>query len=90
MAFGLCSTFSKKTLSAYQYFEVITYEFMLDKSAMSVGKVLTPSEIESLAIERLNEDPKRRNNDVKAIKDWMSKQPHLKENGRNGKTRLIT
>ena len=35
-------------------------------------------------IENLNEDPDRRDADIKAIKDWMKKQPHLKD-GRNGK-----
>lgn len=50
----------------------------------SVGKVFTPKELHDLAKERLNEDNKRIENDIKAIKDWMSKQPHLKEHGRCG------
>ena len=49
-----------------------------------VGKVWSPKELESICVDRLNEDPKRRENDIKAIKDWMSKQPHLKD-GKNGK-----
>ena len=50
---------------------------------MVVGKVLTAQELQSFCVEKLNEDPKRRDNDIKAIKDWMSKQPHLKD-GRHG------
>lgn len=49
-----------------------------------VGKVFTEAELEAIAKENLNEDPKRRQADILAIKEWMSKQPHLKENGRNG------
>ena len=49
-----------------------------------VGKVWSAKELESFCVDRLNEDPKRRDNDIKAIKDWMSKQPHLKD-GKNGK-----
>ena len=48
------------------------------------GKVLSKAEIETIAKEKLNEDPKRRDADIRAIKEWMRKQPHLKENGRNG------
>ena len=50
-----------------------------------VGKTFTKSELDTLARETINEDPKRREADVRAIKEWMNKQPHLKENGRNGK-----
>ena len=50
---------------------------------MVVGKVLTAQELQTFCVEKLNEDPKRRDNDIKAIKDWMSKQPHLKD-GRHG------
>ena len=44
-----------------------------------VGKIYSTSELDNLAKERLNEDPNRRENDVRAIKEWMSKQPHLKD-----------
>ena len=47
-------------------------------------KVYTKEEVQKMAIENLNEDPDRRDADIKAIKDWMKKQPHLKD-GRNGK-----
>lgn len=50
----------------------------------TVGKIFSEAELEALAKERLNEDPKRRQADILAIKDWMSKQPHLKDHGRNG------
>jgi len=46
-------------------------------------KVFTKEEVQKMAIENLNEDPDRRDADIKAIKDWMKKQPHLKDNGRN-------
>lgn len=44
----------------------------------TVGKVFSTQELETFSRERLNEDPERREADVKAIKHWMSKQPHLK------------
>ena len=54
----------------------------------NVGKIYSSAELDTFAKEKLNEDPARRKNDIKAIKDWMSKQPHLKENCRNGKKQV--
>ena len=53
-------------------------------SAWTVGKVYSEPELEAIAKEKLNEDSNRREADIRSIKDWMSKQPHLKENGRKG------
>ena len=43
-------------------------------------KVYTKEEVQKMAIENLNEDPERGDAVIKAIKDWMKKQPHLKDN----------
>ena len=53
-----------------------------------MNNVHTKEQLEKFAIENLNEDPKRIEADIKSIKDWMKKQPHLKD-GRNGKFREI-
>ena len=47
-------------------------------------KVYTKEVVQKMVIENLNEDPERGDAVIKAIKDWMKKQPHLKD-GRNGK-----
>ena len=52
-----------------------------------MNSVYTKDQLEKIAIENLNEDPKRLEADIKSIKDWIKKQPHLKDNGRNGKFR---
>ncbi len=57
------------------------------QNGWDVGKVLTEQELEAIAKERLNEDPQRRSADIRAIKDWLNKQPHLKENARKGTCR---
>ena len=46
--------------------------------------IRTPEELEKIAREELNEDPKRTASDVKAIQDWIKKQPHLHKNIRTG------
>ena len=43
------------------------------------------TEIEEVARRDLNEDPNRRDKDVLALKQWMIKQPHLRNFGRMGK-----
>ena len=55
-------------------------------SGWTVGKVYSKDELEKIAKEKLNEDPNRREADIRSIKDWMSKQPHLKDHGRKGNT----
>ncbi len=57
---------------------------MVFESSDAIGKVFSPEELETMAKERLNEDPKRREADIKSIQDWLSKQPHLKDNCRKG------
>ena len=42
-------------------------------------------DLEKYAREHLKEDPKRTANDIKAIKEWIKKQPHLNKNVRTGK-----
>lgn len=44
---------------------------------------LTPALAEKARVE-LNEDPNRLNDDLKHLKDWIAKQPHLR--ARTGKT----
>ena len=41
-------------------------------------------DLEKSARENLNEDPRRSANDVKAIQDWIKRQPHLNKNVRTG------
>ena len=43
-------------------------------------KVFIKEKVQKMAIENLNEDPERGDAVIKAIKDWMKKQPHLKDN----------
>ena len=53
---------------------------------------LSDRELEKLAREELNEDPSRRDADIKAIKDWLKKQPHLDGNvciGMNGSISVV-
>ena len=45
---------------------------------------LSKEELEKRARENLNEDPKRTASDIKAIKEWIKKQPHLNKNVRTG------
>lgn len=42
--------------------------------------ILNDQDLVKLARAELNEDPSRRDADIKAIKDWLKKQPHLDGN----------
>ena len=56
-----------------------------DKSADNFpGKIFAREELEAKAKEDLNEDPKRTEADLKHIRDWITKQPHLAGNVRDG------
>ena len=46
---------------------------------------LSDEEVAKIAREELNEDPKRVKDDIKAIKEWIKKQPHLHKSCRTGK-----
>lgn len=46
--------------------------------------VLSDEEIAEKAREELNEDPDRVKSDIKAIREWIKKQPHLSKNARTG------
>lgn len=56
--------------------------------AQEVG-LLPPQELASLAKTEVNEDPERLAADLQAIKDWLSKQPHL-QNIRSGISQFST
>ena len=43
----------------------------------SVGKHFSDAELVTMAKEIINEDPRNRETDLKAIKEWIKKQPHL-------------
>ena len=42
------------------------------------------NDLEKYAREHINEDPARLKKDVKAIQEWIKKQPHLNKNVRSG------
>ena len=50
---------------------------MTEQKMKLPGKIFTESELQDLAVKNLNEDPKRRDADVKHIKSWIKQQPHL-------------
>ncbi|XP_049942692.1 retinol-binding protein pinta-like [Schistocerca serialis cubense] len=47
-----------------------------EKGQMSYRQI--SPELQAIAQKNLNEDPKRRDEDIKHIKEWLKKQPHLK------------
>ncbi len=49
-----------------------------------VGRVFTQEELVEIARRELNEDPSRTPKDIKALKEWIKKQPHLAKTGRQG------
>ncbi len=50
----------------------------------SIGKVLTKEELDALARTELNEDPNMVQRDVRALKQWIRKQPHLAKTAKQG------
>ena len=67
---------SKKT-SSIKYSRTFTHRMP--------GKVFSPSELADLARTELNEDPSMVKKDLKAIKEWIKKQPHLAKTAQQGK-----
>ena len=43
----------------------------------ATGKHFSDEELVKMAKETINEDPRNRETDLKAIKEWIKKQPHL-------------
>ena len=41
------------------------------------GPIFTPQDLEEMAKKEINEDPQTRQSDIKTIKEWIKKQPHL-------------
>ncbi len=54
-----------------------------------IGKVYTDEELSKKAKEELNEDPKRIEKDMKAIREWIKKQPHLAKTSKQGQSVVI-
>ena len=52
---------------------------------MKIGKVFTKDELEDKLKNELKEDPKMVEKDIKALKQWIKKQPHLAKTGKQGK-----
>ena len=50
--------------------------------------VISDEELKKIAKDELGEDPKRVKNDIKAIQEWIKKQPHLNKNIRTGLYKL--
>jgi len=46
--------------------------------------VIPEAELAKIAKEQLNEDPKRVKADLKALRDWIAKQPHLAKTTKTG------
>ena len=52
---------------------------------MVPGKVFSELDLIELARKEINEDPSMVKKDIKAIKEWMKKQPHLAKTAQQGK-----
>ncbi len=52
----------------------------------TLGKLFSEDELTRMAKEELNEDPKRVDKDIKAIREWIKKQPHLAKSAKQGAT----
>jgi len=48
------------------------------------GKVIPNNELVEMAKKEINEDPKRTPADIKHIREWIKKQPHLAKSARQG------
>ncbi len=57
---------------------------MSEDTEETVGKVFTEEELEELARTEMNEDPEMVRKDLKALKQWIKKQPHLAKTGKQG------
>jgi hypothetical protein len=57
---------------------------MAQNSKKIIPGLLGEDQVARLAKKNLSEDPSRRDKDVKAIQEWITKQPHLNGNIRIG------
>ncbi len=55
----------------------------------TAGNVFEDQLLKQIAKEDLNEIPERREEDIKAIKQWIKQQPHLKKYGKTGKLKKM-
>ncbi len=60
-----------------------------DGTAAVPGKVFSHEELVELAKTEINENPSMIKADMKAIKDWIKKQPHLAKTSRQGSLRKV-
>ncbi len=54
-----------------------------------IGKVFLQAELELLARKELNEDPTRTPKDIKALQEWIKKQPHLAKTAKQGRKQVF-
>lgn len=65
---------------------IIIYIVIFLQQLANMARELSP-ELAKIAKDELNENPKQLNDDLNYLKDWISKQPHLK--ARTGKFSLF-